>query len=328
MELATTTPATLPTAAARIVDDARANVFAAWLANRSAGTARVYRSHLENFAAFLGSAGPEAALRAVCAAGPAAATALANAWRSARESSGASSSTVAGGLAALSSLLKLAHSLELVAWNVKLDRPTVEARRDMRGPQAPVVREMVARVKTHADARTAARDAALLGLLAGLGLRRAEATGLDLAHVDLAGSAVLVLGKARRERERVAMPANVRELVAAWIAQHPRREEPSAPLFVGLDRSAASRGFARLTGSAVALIVERAGELAGATGKIRPHGLRHAAATTALEAGADLRAVAALLRHRNVQTTFARYDDSKRAAGERAGRLASAELLG
>jgi integrase len=316
MELATTTPAALPTVAARIVEDARANVFAAWLANRSAGTARTYRSHLEHFATFLGAEGPEAALRAVCAAGPAAATALANAWRTSRESAGASSSTVAGGIAALSSLLRLAHSLELVGWNVKLDRPSVEARRDMRGPGAPVVREMVARVKTHADARTAARDAALLGLLAGLGLRRAEATGLDLAHVDLAGSALLVLGKARRERERVSMPSNVRELLAAWIAQHPRREEPAAPLFVGLDRGAAARGFERMTGSAVA------------PGKVRPHGLRHSAATTALEAGADLRAVAALLRHRNVQTTFRAYDDTKREAGARAARLAAAELLG
>jgi integrase/recombinase XerC len=111
-----------------------------------------------------------------------------------------------------------------------------------------------------------------------LGLRRAEAVGLDIADVDLAGGAVLVLGK--------------------------------GPLFVALDR--ASKGH-RLTGSAVYGIVRRLGEAAGV--RARPHGLRHAAISRLLDlTNGNVRAVQKFSRHASVQTVL-RYDDNRADAG-------------
>ena len=58
------------------------------------------------------------------------------------------------------------------------------------------------------------RDVALISLLAHLGLRRGEVVSLDVEHVDLHKGEVWILGKGRRERERVTLPAQTCKAVA------------------------------------------------------------------------------------------------------------------
>src|SRR5262249_55834697 len=126
--------------------------------------------------------------------------------------------------------------------------------------------------------RKAVRDRALLCLLYDLGLRRAEAVGIDVEDLDLSGQgpAVAILGKGRAAKERLSLPGRTSAALRAWLAL---RGTAGGPLFISLDR--AGKGSGRLQPGAVYDIVRRLGERAGL--KARPHGIRHAAVTRALE---------------------------------------------
>ena len=102
------------------------------------------------------------------------------------------------------------------------------------------------------------RNYALIRLLFDLGLRRGEAVGLDLKHLDLAKGLVHVLGKGRRQREVLSLPAETVEALAVWIDA--RGTEPG-PLFPSMDR--ARRGDGRLIGRSVGRMVRKLGRLAG-----------------------------------------------------------------
>ncbi len=82
-------------------------------------------------------------------------------------------------------------------------------------------------------------------------------------------------------------------------------------------------GSGRLTGTSLYRIVRRLGEDAGV--RARPHGLRHAAITEALDlTGGDVRAVQRFSRHRKLETLL-RYDDNRTdMAGAIARRVAEA----
>jgi integrase/recombinase XerC len=83
-----------------------------------------------------------------------------------------------------------------------------------------------------------------------------------------------------------------REL-AAWLEA---RGDRPRPLVHRLD----SAEPGRLSGESVRRIVRRLGEAAGLSRPVRPHGLRHAAATAALDAGRDMRDVRKFIRHRSL----------------------------
>src|SRR5262249_12279756 len=157
-----------------------------------------------------------------------------------------------------------------------------EGYRDTAGPGREGVRRLFEALAARADPK-GKRDRALLSLLYHLGLRRAEAFGLDLADVDLQEGAVAVLGKGRREKVSLTLPGPTRQALAAWVAVRGPRP---GPLFVALDPGA--RGE-RLGGSGLYRVVRRLGEAAGV--RARPHGLRHSAITGALDLGCDLRDV-------------------------------------
>src|SRR5262249_26704697 len=102
----------------------------------------------------------------------------------------------------------------------------------------------------------------------------------------------------------------------AWVEA--RGPTPGA-LFVRLDR--AGPGHGRLSDAAVYALVRGLGERAGL--RARPHGLRHAAITEALDLmSGDVRAVQRFSRHRKLDTLLI-YDDARRdLAGEVARRVA------
>jgi integrase/recombinase XerD len=137
-----------------------------------------------------------------------------------------------------------------------------------------------------------ARDAALLEVLYGTGLRASELARLQLVDVDLAQRLVLVRqGKGRKDR---VVPFG--ESVAAAIRRYLRevRDERDGRLFVSV------RGRA-LDHCAVNAIVAQAGKRAGVIASA--HRLRHSYATHLLRNGASLPAIQALLGHASLQST-------------------------
>jgi integrase len=155
-----------------------------------------------------------------------------------------------------------------------------------------------------------ARDAAIFGLLVGAALRRAEVTGLDLADIDEPGATVRVLGKGNAERRVPLVPA-VRGHVEGWLGWRGRRR---GPLFLPVRKGKVGRG--RLTVSAVWRVVAQRAKAAGLP-TTAPHDCRRTAATSLLEAGADLGVVQRILGHRSIVTTT-RYDLRSLDASRRA----------
>ena len=140
-----------------------------------------------------------------------------------------------------------------------------------------------------------ARDAALLALAYGAGLRRAELAAVTLA--DLAGDALKVHGKGRRER-LVYLGANgCAAAVNAWLRV---RGKEAGPLFLAVNKGGKiGAGMSlRAIGARVQVLGERAG-----LGTISPHMLRRSFATQLLEAGNDLAVVADCMGHSRTDTT-------------------------
>jgi site-specific recombinase XerD len=145
------------------------------------------------------------------------------------------------------------------------------------------------------DDLRALRDAALLELLYGAGLRVSECCGLDIDAVDLRRRAVTVLGKGAKVR-RLPLGAPACDAVTAYLrtARAAFLREPTTALFVN------GRGH-RMTPRDARRVLARYPLADGRT--LHPHSLRHAYATHLLEGGADLRAVQELLGHADVGTT-------------------------
>jgi integrase/recombinase XerC len=318
MEASYPPPTPLRNAAAALAPalSAPERLLGAFLSGRSPRTLRAYALDLADFARWSGVASAAEAARLLLAAGQGGAKGTALAYRAGLLARGLSAATVNRRLAALRSLVKVARLLGLAGWTLDVEGVPSEPLRDSRGPGAAGVRALLAVLALRPAGPAWARDTALVRLLFDLGLRRAEAVGLDLADVDLAGGCVWVKGKGRSERARLTLPGPTRVALEAWLAE--RGAAPGA-LFHRLDRG--GRGKGRLTGAAVYNVVRRLGEAAGL--RARPHGLRHAAITAALDAtNGDVRAVQKFSRHRDVRV-LQRYDDNRQdLAGGVASRIA------
>ncbi len=142
----------------------------------------------------------------------------------------------------------------------------------------------------------AARDAALLTLLYGAGLRISEALSLRRGDAPL-GDQLVIIGKGRKERVVPLLPV-IGSAVDAYIGQLPFKHGPEAPLFLS------RRGKPMSAREAQALMQNMRGRL-GLPDRATPHALRHSFATHLLAGGGDLRAVQELLGHASLSTTQA-----------------------
>jgi integrase/recombinase XerC len=147
------------------------------------------------------------------------------------------------------------------------------------------------------EAAVALRDAAILEVLYGAGLRISELCGLGPSDVDFRGGLVTVLGK-RSKIRRVPLAEVAIAAIRAYLDTG--REILTTPASPP-DALFLNRRGRRLTPRDARRILER--RLLGDGRAISPHSLRHAYATHLLEGGADLRAVQELLGHADVATT-------------------------
>lgn len=145
------------------------------------------------------------------------------------------------------------------------------------------------------DPWVAARDAAVLSLLYGSGLRISEALGLTRKEAPIRTDAIRVTGKGGKTRIVPVLPA-VTRAVEAYIRICPWPLPPDGPLFLGVKGGALSPRI-------VQLAVERLRGALGLPETATPHALRHSFATHLLGAGADLRSIQELLGHASLSTT-------------------------
>jgi integrase/recombinase XerC len=142
-----------------------------------------------------------------------------------------------------------------------------------------------------------ARDAAVLALLYGSGLRISEALSLKRHDVPApgAGDAIMVTGKGNKQR-MVPVLQNVLRHIADYVALCPYDLPGAGPLFVG------TRG-GPLSPRIVQLAMARLRGALGLADTATPHALRHSFATHLLARGGDLRAIQELLGHASLSTT-------------------------
>jgi len=294
-----------------------ARLVAAFLSGKAERTLRAYADDLAHFATFCGQPTAPLAAAALLSRGQGGANELALAWRAELLERGLSPATVNRRLAALRSLVTLARTLGLVAWSLDVVSVRSTPYRDTRGPGRAGFRALLELVDQNPSPK-GRRDLVVLRLLWDLALRREEVVTLDLAHLDLTAGTLSIRGKGRREREALTLPAATRAALVAWLAV--RGDEPGA-LVVNVDRRTKGQ---RLTGAGLYYLVQRLGRRAGLP-TVRPHGLRHAAITEALElTRGDVRRVQRFSRHRDLRT-LTLYDDARTdPAGEVAALVAAA----
>ncbi|MDR3494568.1 MAG: tyrosine recombinase XerC [Ancalomicrobiaceae bacterium] len=142
----------------------------------------------------------------------------------------------------------------------------------------------------------AARDAAVLSLLYGAGLRISEALSLSRAEAPIGGAKMLrITGKGAKTRIVPILP-KVAGAIEAYIAQCPWPLGSSEPLFRGqkggpLSPRMIQRAIEAMRGSL------------GLPDTATPHALRHSFATHILGDGGDLRTIQELLGHASLSTT-------------------------
>jgi integrase/recombinase XerC len=140
------------------------------------------------------------------------------------------------------------------------------------------------------------RDAAILEVIYGCGLRVSECANLDVGDID-AGELRVRMGKGRKDRV-VPLGEKASEAVQKWLPARLALKPDSQALFVN------ARG-GRVTARSIRRFVDKHA-LRGDVPPTHPHALRHSYATHLLGSGADLRSIQELLGHASIQTT-ARY---------------------
>ena len=189
---------------------------------------------------------------------------------------------------------------------------------DVRAPKAPKplpkalsVDDAVQLAEYHAAPEAAdpwleCRDAALVELLYGCGLRVGELVGLDVqagaqakGWIDFEGGEAHVLGKGSKRRS-VPVGGKALEAMQAWVAVRDQGLTPATAeqtaMFIG-------RNGTRLTAQAVWQRLRQRSLKAGLSTPVHPHMLRHSFASHVLQSSQDLRGVQELLGHANITTT-------------------------
>ncbi|MEL6781482.1 MAG: tyrosine recombinase XerC [Pseudomonadota bacterium] len=159
----------------------------------------------------------------------------------------------------------------------------------------PAAKDLIAEAEARANEPwIGARDAAVLSLLYGAGLRISEALGLTGADVPMPDR-LRITGKGGKVRLVPLLPA-VRDAVDAYAAVCPYALTGTSALFRGAKGGPLSPRIIQ------GLVQHLRGAL-GLPDTATPHALRHAFATHLLENGADLRSIQTLLGHASLSTT-------------------------
>jgi len=159
-----------------------------------------------------------------------------------------------------------------------------------------------------------ARDAAMVELLYGSGLRVGELVGLDVVAsaqakgwIDMQSAQAHVLGKGSKRRS-VPVGSTAIKALERWMAlRGPSGLATAAPVQGNEANASAAlfqgRSGTRLSAQSVWQRLQRRSLQAGMATPVHPHMLRHSFASHVLQSSSDLRGVQELLGHANISTT-------------------------
>ncbi len=279
------------------------NAIAAWLTHLESErrvapkTGEAYARDLHQFLAFLA---PHLGRRPDLAALSGLRPADIRAFLAARRKDGIGSRTLMRQLAGCRSFMRFA---ERQGWASASAFAAIRAPRigkSLPKPIGPANARALADVTTRAGEDrpqwVLARDAAVLGLLYGCGLRIAEALAIRARDAPIRPmSALQVTGKGGKARQVPVLP-QVAGLVKDYLDQCPWRIAPDEPLFRG------AKG-GPLSPRIIQLAMARLRGALGLAETATPHALRHSFATHLLARGGDLRTIQELLGHASLSTT-------------------------
>jgi integrase/recombinase XerD len=141
------------------------------------------------------------------------------------------------------------------------------------------------------------RDAAMLELLYATGLRVSELIHVKIEDLVMDAGFLRTIGKGSKERI-VPFGDSARDAIVVYM-EHGRGDlDKYADPYLFLS----NRGRP-MTRQSFWMKITKYARLAGITGHISPHSLRHSFATHLLENGADLRSVQMMLGHSDISTT-------------------------
>jgi integrase/recombinase XerC len=311
-------PAPLTIAAGR--SHTAETILRAWFEGKAEHTIRSYRHDLEDFALYFS--------RALALSPPMAVTdALARLFKqsspSAHEivlgfrhylgSAHLSAASINRHIATLRSVTKLGRMLGMMTWHIEVSSLKHERRRNSTGPTVAEIQMMLD--ATNGDTEADTRDYAIIVTFYALGLRVSELCGLTLQETDLRRGNTWIMGKGRKEKELVPLPAPVVTAIRRYLVY---RGTAAGPLF----RTRGNRGKnhnGALETRSVLRIVRELGQRVGL--HVWCHGLRHTSITQAAELGQKnglgLDKVRAHSRHANLATLTVYIDDHDRQGTKR-----------
>jgi integrase/recombinase XerC len=171
-------------------------------------------------------------------------------------------------------------------------------------PRVPTIEEMSVMfqgesAKENGEPAFPERDALVIELLYGCGIRNSELVGMNLEDISNSNELLLIRGKGRKQRY-VPFGDPVKTALAVYL---PARQKLLAARKKSTTALLVNRLGTRLTSRSVGRIVKRMAVARGLSSDVHPHTLRHAFGTHMLEEGADLRAIQEILGHERLSTT-------------------------
>lgn len=275
--------------------------FLAWLAGERRAAAKTVETYGRDIAAFLGFLTRHIGEEPTAATLTGLRTADIRAWLAQEAQNGVGNATRSKKLSAVTTFFRFLHRRH----GVETTALALITRPRAKKPLPKALTEADARLIAEdiGDATQTpalqARDAALMCLLYGAGLRINEALSMNVGDMPPADGALLVTGKGNKQRIVPLLPV-VREAIGLWLKLHPN-PGPGEPLFLGVQGK-------RLNAGVVQKTLRDFRRLNGLPEHTTPHALRHSFATHLLSNGADLRSIQELLGHASLSTTQ-RYTD-------------------
>jgi integrase/recombinase XerC len=295
------------------VDLTPGGLWAAFTHGRNPKTLRAYQQDFKDLQAFLGLSSPQEVCAFLLQKGQAEINAVSLSYRHSLQQKKLAPATQNRRISALKSLLKLARFVGVTDTTIELTPVPQEKYRDTQGPGREGFLQMLAVLEEKSTAKSL-RDRAILRLLYDVALRRFEVVSLDLRHYEPKRGSLSIHGKGRAHRQVLQLPEPTRAALDAWID---RRGREVGPLFTTLDP--AKKGSGRLTDDGLYSMIKELGKKIGL--EVRPHGLRHAAITDALDATqGDVRAVQRFSRHKDLRV-LTHYDDARQDMAAEVSRL-------